>query len=254
MKLTVLNSGSSGNGYILEGRHSALIIECGVAPRDMFRATSIKVSKIAGVLVTHEHMDHSKYIDRYATMGLPIFASAGTIAGCDGIHPSAIVRKVRTMDAFKVGEFDVCAFDVEHDAAEPLGFIIKHPECGKILFMTDSAGCKYDFHDMELDHLLIEANYDDGLLNGNIVSGLVSPSRAVRTRKSHFSIRQACQFIQAVQTAELKTVVLIHLSRDNGNAVYFARKASEVALFADIYVAAKGTSIELNKNANFAVL
>lgn len=253
MKLHVLNSGSSGNGYLLEGDRSALLLECGVAPKDLFKMTTAKVSKIAGALVSHEHIDHAKYVDRYAALGLPIYASAGTLDGCK-LYPSAPRRRVLAMDSFKVGDFTVSAFDVVHDAAEPLGFIIEHRESGKVLFMTDTAYCKYNFKNQFLDHVLVEANYDDGLLNGNVVSGLVSPARAVRTRQQHMSLRQACEFVRSVQTAELKTVVLLHLSRDNASVDYFARKAEETALFAHIYVATRGRVVEMNKNENFTVL
>ena len=52
MRLTVLGSGSSGNGYLLEGRDSALLLECGVRPEAMMRLTDIPVSKIAAAFVT----------------------------------------------------------------------------------------------------------------------------------------------------------------------------------------------------------
>lgn len=62
------------------------------------------------------------------------------------------------------------------------------------------------------------------------------------------SLRQACELIQADQTAELKTVVLIHLSSQNANAREFARSAAETALFAKIAVAKAGLTIDLKKN------
>ena len=107
---------------------------------------------------------------------------------------------------------------------------------------------------MNLDHIMIEANYDDSLLDENIAAGVVDASRGERTRKTHLSIRQACDLIKSLQTADLKTVILIHLSQDNADADYFAREAAETALFAKIGVAVKGFTIELNKNENFAVL
>lgn len=254
MKLHVLSSGSSGNGYILEGRRSALLIECGVRPEDMFRMTDVPVSKLVGALVSHEHGDHAKYVARYAALGIPIYASAGTISGFGKLHEAAHVRRINAMSTFPIEDFKVSAFDVQHDAAEPLGFIIEHPECGKVLFMTDTEYCMYNFRSLALDHIMVEANYDNGILNANVASGLIEPSRAIRTRKAHFSIRQACDFIRACMTAELKTVVLLHLSQDNANAASFARMAEETALFAHIYVAVGGITIQLNKNEICPVL
>lgn len=261
MKLTVINSGSAGNGYILEGRDSALMIECGVPPKDLFRLTACPVSKIAGCLVSHEHVDHARHADRYLQLGIPIFASRGTLTALriqkekrGKFLPTTGLRMLAPMKTNVVGNFYVTPFDVVHDASEPLGFIIEHRECGRVLFMTDTSYCKYNFRDFELDHVLVEANYDDEILDGNVAAGLVDQTRAKRTRNTHMSIRQTCSFLRSMMTASLKTVILIHLSKDNAYPEKFARMAEETALFAHIGIAAKGFSVELNKNENFAVL
>lgn len=246
MRLTILASGSSGNGYVFEARHSALLVECGVKPEVMMRRTAVPISRIAGALVTHEHGDHAGFADRYAALGVPIYASRGTLAALR-FNPGASLRPVQALQTFHVGEFTVSAFDTRHDAAEPLGFIIEHPEAGRILFLTDTAFCPYDFRALCLDHMLVEANYDDALLDGNVANGLVDAARAARTRHDHMSLRAACELIRADQTAELKTVVLIHLSGQNADPAEFARKAAETALFARIEVASGGLSIALNK-------
>lgn len=248
MRLTVLASGSAGNGYLFEARHSALLVECGVKPETMIRKTAIPLSTIAGALVSHEHRDHAGYATRYAALGIPIYASAGTLAEVGPFNPGARVKAVKAMRVFHVGEWKVMPFDVRHDAVEPLGFIIEHPEAGRILFLTDTTICPYDFRMLGLDHILVEANYDDRILDGNVANGKVEEARAVRTRGSHMSLRSACELIRADQTAELKTVVLIHLSGDNADPAEFARKAAEAALFARIEVARAGLSIELKKN------
>ena len=248
MRLTVLASGSAGNGYLLEARHSALLIECGVRPEELMRRTAVAPSRIAGALVTHEHSDHAGFADRYANLGIPLYASRGTLQRMPRLQPGATVRRVHAMQSFRVGEFNVNAFDTRHDAAEPLGFVIEHPEAGRILFLTDTAFCPYDFRGLHLDHMLIEANYDDRLLDGNVANGLIDEARAARTRRDHMSLRTACELIRADQTAELKNVVLLHLSRNNGDPDEFARQAAESALFARISVAKAGLSIDLMKH------
>ena len=178
MRLTVLASGSSGNGYLLEARHSALLLECGVKPEAMMRRISMPVSRIAGALITHEHGDHAGYAHRYAALGIPIYASEGTMKAVrlSGAHP------LRAMQVAYVDEWKVMPFDIRHDAAEPLGFIIEHDECGRILFVTDTKLVPYDFRMLHLDHIMVEANYDDALLDDNVANGRIDASRAARTR------------------------------------------------------------------------
>ena len=245
MRLTVLASGSAGNGYLFEARRSALLLECGVKPETMMRKTSVPVSRIAGAIITHEHGDHAAFAQRYANLGIPIYASGGTLDAIGRI--SGTTRVIHPMRTFRVGDFAISAFDTRHDAAEPMGFVIYHPEAGRILFLTDSVCCPYNFREFYLDHIMVEANYDDRILDGNVANGLVDSARAARTRGTHMSLKGACDLIRANQTADLKNVVLLHLSMHNADGAAFARMAAETALFARISVAAAGLSIDLNK-------
>ena len=246
MKLTVLSSGSAGNGYVLEGRYSALLLECGVPPEAMMRRTSCPPSKVAGVLVSHEHGDHAAYAGRYAALGMRLYASRGTAEAIG--RKASCVTAVAAMHPFRVGDFYVRPFDVRHDASEPLGFIIEHDECGRILFITDTNYCPYSFRDFAMDHIMVEANYDDRLLDGTVANGIVEPEQAERTRRSHLSLRDACELVEANQTAALKTVTLIHLSSRNADPKAFVRRMEETAIFARVDYARPGLSIELKRD------
>lgn len=247
MRLTVLASGSSGNGYLFEGRRSALLVECGVKPEQLMLTAAVPLSRIEGALVSHEHGDHAGYVARYASLGIPVYASRGTLKAAGPFGAGARIKEVKAMQVFWAGEFKVMPFDVRHDAEEPLGFVIEHPEAGRVLFLTDTTVCPYDFRELGLDHILVEANYDDAIMDGNVANGIVEVSRAQRTRGTHMSLRQACELVKADQTAELKNVVLIHLSEQNADAREFARRMADVALFSRVHVARAGLVVELNK-------
>ena len=73
MKLRVLGSGSSGNCYILENEAEALIIEAGVPFMEVKKILNFNVRKIVGVVVSHSHGDHAKYISEYEKAGIPVF-------------------------------------------------------------------------------------------------------------------------------------------------------------------------------------
>ena len=248
MKLTVISSGSAGNGYVLEGRYSALLLECGVKPEAMMRLTSCQPSKVAGVLISHEHGDHAAYAGRYAALGMRLYASKGTIEGLSKVGRGAGIVPVQAMHPFRVGDFFIRPFDVRHDAAEPLGYIIEHDELGRLLFVTDTNYCPYSFRDFALDHIMVEANYDDRILDGNVANGVVEPSQAERTRRSHLSLRDACELVRANETAALKTVTLIHLSSRNADPREFVRRMEETALFARVNCARVGMTIELKRD------
>lgn len=248
MRLTVLGSGSAGNGYLLEGRTSALVIECGIPPERMFKRTGIVPSKIAGCLVSHEHGDHAGFAKRYAALGMTIFASMGTLSALGMTRDGSRARSIANMGIIHIGEFQVCAFELKHDAAEPFGFVITHPECGKILFVTDTRFVPFNFRRMRLDHIMVEANYSDSILDDNVLTEKMTLDRADRVRQTHMSLRSACELVMANDNPNLKTVTLLHLSSGNSDAKEFARQVAKSALLAEVYVAVAGLSIELKKN------
>lgn len=55
--LRVIDSGSSANGYVLEGENQALLIEAGCKPLDMKKALNWQISKVVGCIVSHSHLD-----------------------------------------------------------------------------------------------------------------------------------------------------------------------------------------------------
>ena len=251
MRLTVLATGSAGNGYVLEGRDTALIIECGVSPERMIRATDFPISKVAGALVSHEHGDHAAYVRRYAEMSIPVYMSEGTAKALrekDGRIPPWGCLPIAPMSVRRVGDWVVKAFDVRHDAAEPLGFIIEHPELGKLLFVTDTKYVPYNFRKERLDHIMVEANYSDEVLDRNTLEGIIDGKRAARVRDTHLSLRAACELVKANETPALKTVTLVHLSSQNSEAENFARIVRRTVVLADVYVARAGLTVEMNIN------
>ncbi len=227
MKLHVISSSSAGNCYVLESEASALVIECGASPETMFARTGIDARKFVGAVVTHEHGDHAAHIGKYADRAIDVYASQGTLAACriDKVHRA---HALRPMQSVTVGDFVVRTFDVKHDAAEPFGYIIEHEECGKVLFATDTHFIRYNFKSLRLNHILIEANYSQEELDDNIARGAMNPAQAARVRTSHLSIDAACDMVKANETAELSTVVLLHLSNANSLAdAFLPRKCAK---------------------------
>ena len=246
MKMTVIASGSAGNCYVLEGRHSALILEAGVPPERMMANTTLKMSEVEGVLISHEHGDHAAYAERFAELGLPICASAGTLAAVGQPSPR---RVLGAMQDHQIGEFHVFPFRVLHDAAEPLGFLLRHPEMGTLLFLTDTRPTPYNFKTVSPEHIMVEANYDDALLDENVAAGQIARAQATRIRSSHLSLREAVEFVQANETANLRSVTLLHLSDRNADLEDFWDRMQESVVFADVRVARPGLVVELKRSA-----
>lgn len=242
MKMTVIASGSSGNCYVLEGRRSALILEAGVPPEKVMAGTTLEMSKVAGVLVSHEHGDHARYAKRYAELGLHLYASFGTLCRIGKDCGLSLIP----MHYRNIGEFMVVPFRTNHDAEDPMGFIIRHDELGVLVFLTDTRPIAYNFRNLKPDHIMVEANFDDGLLDENVIAGHIDQAQATRLRSSHLSIREAIDFVRANETAKLKTVTLIHLSSRNADRAGFQKRMQDAVLFADVKAPRPGDIIQMN--------
>lgn len=54
-KLKIISSNSSGNAYILECQNETLLLELGVAWKDIVKALNFNLSKVVGMCVSHAH-------------------------------------------------------------------------------------------------------------------------------------------------------------------------------------------------------
>ena len=154
---------------------------------------------------------------------------------------SSRVNMVSSRETFKVGNFKIMAFDVKHDAVEPLGYLIEHPDCGKTLFLTDTFYCKYTFPG--LNNIIIEANYSKEIIDKKF--GPESGKEFLRNRilKSHFSLENCKDFLKANDLSQVNNIVLIHLSDSNSDERQFVKEVYELT---GKNVSAASNGLEIN--------
>lgn len=239
MKLKVIGTGSKGNAYLLENENEALLIECGVNIREIKRALNFNLSKVVGCILTHEHGDHAKVLKEVLDCGINVYSASKTHKAC-GTYDHRRAWHVEGL-TFDVGNFKIKAFDVRHDAAEPLGFLINHPETGNVLFLTDTFYCPYTFKN--LHNIIIEANFSNEIMKEKL-----SDMEFLRNRilTSHMNLETAIGFLQANDLGAVNNIVLIHLSDGNSHEVMF-KKEVENATGKTVTVASNGLEMELNK-------
>lgn len=226
MNLKVLGSSSSGNCYLLQTETDTLILDCGVKFKDIQIALDFDLSKVKGALITHEHQDHCKAVKDVIKAGIDIYTSPET-AKQIGITSSHRLEMVDDGMQFAVGDFVILPFKVEHDALNPLGYLIYYKPTGeKILFATDTYYLKHKFR--SLDYILIESNYCKDTLDANIEDGYIPQSMKNRLLESHFSLEHVKEFLSANDLSKVKLIVLLHLSGSNSDAKRMVREIEEL--------------------------
>ena len=244
MQLNVIGSGSSGNGYILQDKDEALIIECGMPLNDAAEALENNLKKVVGCLITHSHGDHAGYIKQYARP-FNIFATKGTLEEKGVKDGDFHYHAVPMLNEFKLGNFVVKAFDTVHDTKEPCGFIIYHPDIGDMLFLTDSHHIKYKLS-FPLDYILIECNHTDALVDKSVKEGIIPKKVGIRAKATHMSLDRCLSCLKENKLQTTKAIILIHMSANNGNAELFTSEVAKATGKA-VYVAKKGFQLELLK-------
>jgi phosphoribosyl 1,2-cyclic phosphodiesterase len=134
-------------------------------------------------------------------------------------------------------------FPAQHDV-ETYGFLLEHPECGKVLFATDTYYIKYKFQG--LNNLILETNYSKEIIKQKFEQGGINSFLKDRVLRSHFSLENAIEFLNENDLSQVNTINLIHLSSSNSNAIQFQQKVSE-ATGKLVTVLEKGLTINFDK-------
>lgn len=173
---------------------------------------------------SHPPLDHSKSLNDFKPMGIPILAPY--------LGDS---RKSVNMGEFTVKPFDLTTIDgnwTHTDAnGEPCpiyGFLITHPEMGRMLYITDCEVIKWKFRD--INHILLGVNYDKDLIDRDT-------GKANHVFRGHLSIGTACDFVKANYSDSLQNVIMCHLSSENSDRDSFIERMKKVAKNANVDVA-----------------
>lgn len=229
MKIEVIASGSSGNCYKVSNKNTTLLIECGIPYKKIQEALNFKTTDIDGVLVSHEHFDHSKACKNLIKAGVDLYMTKGTKEALNlDSHRVKIIEFYskyinRDMGFFEIGSFKVKAFETVHDAREPVGFIICDSLAKEeLVFITDT---QYSIYNFSPDYFMIEINYDRETINEN--PGLNDKLRE-RIKKNHMSLETAINLLERSDLSWLKKIYVIHLSDHNSDAEFIKKSLQEL--------------------------
>ena len=246
MKLHILGSSSKGNGYILTSSTGAsLIIECGVPLIEIKKSLNWRLSGVTGALVSHHHGDHAGFVREYSRAGIRILAPGEVIVDNE---PLIFSRTLAANRGYVIGEYRVRTLPMTHanndgTMCECFGFIIEHPEMGRTLFATDTVTLPCAIRG--LHHIMIEANYDDDILERNIEAGNVAGNERARLRMSHMEIKTVERMMRTLDMTDVVDVILLHLSDRNADRKSFQQRIANAS--GKPCITAKKMIIDFNK-------
>ena len=222
MQFASLGSGSKGNSTLVRAGDTLVMIDCGFSLRETTRRLErlgVQPQQLDAILVTHEHSDHSSGVAALSRkFEIPVYLTHGTsgTGRCDGGFEQ---RCFNCEDSFGVGELQVKAVAVPHDAAEPCQYRLTW-QSHTLGVLTDLGSVTPHVIDTfsSCHSLLLEFNPDlDMLLAGQYPPQL---KRRVGGDWGHLNNDQAAALLRQIDHDDLRHLVVAHISEKNNSRTH----------------------------------
>ena len=151
----------------------------------------------------------------------------------------------------RIGSWTVIPFCLPHTTRDKetgalipcpnFGYLIEHEEMGKLLYETDMEYSPFSFKSQRINHLIIEANYCDDLVDN-------ADANYRHRLQGHCSLETCKGIVRANKTGNLRTVTLIHLSDSAADPDRMRREIQEVAgKWVSVEIAEKNMVVRLSQ-------
>lgn len=218
MKVCSLASSSKGNCTIVYNDEEILIVDMGITLKDLEEKLirlNLDANKIVGVVVSHEHSDHTKGLKALSKKYfVPAYCHYDAFDGVlrkSGVGGGAVTRFSFT--PFKVGSFVIDPFKVSHDV-HCVGFNIFENK-NKISIVTDLGYTTKDIVERLYDSrmVILEANHDEQM----VANGPYPPVLKARIlgRQGHLSNLSSAKVVVDIAQHGVRQVLFAHLSEEN---------------------------------------
>jgi phosphoribosyl 1,2-cyclic phosphodiesterase len=228
LRVSILASGSSGNITLLETERTRILVDAGLGKREtLARLAAIEkdLDHLDGILITHEHTDHCNGLPQ--ALGLwkaPLYVTQPTMDALQRILPDTFrkrlngVESIQAGQCFTIGDIEVHAFAIPHDAADPIGFTFR-TNGTKVAICTDLGYMPelVKVHLRECDCLVLESNHDLDMLKVGPYPWVVK--QRVLSRTGHLSNHAVSEFLADAEgfDSRARYLVLAHISQENNN-------------------------------------
>ncbi len=217
-------SGSSGSGAFIGDRIGGILIDAGVDARAVIaglESMNLSMKDIHGICLTHDHGDHVRCVYSIVRRHthIKVFCTPKALAGIMRRH--SISRRLKDYHQpiykefpFKIGSFEITAFEVSHDGTDNAGFFISKGDLN--MTVATDLGCiseRADYYMRQANFIVLESNYDAEMLRTGKYSSYLKAR--IAAYNGHMDNIETAKYLASIKTPELKNVFLCHLSQDN---------------------------------------
>ena len=226
MKVVILGSGSKGNCTYIETKSKKILIDAGLSLlqiRSRLAQNNIVFSGVDLVLITHEHIDHIKYLS-----SILVKTNATLCIHEDTYHEcnrrlSGALTYVKTYfiqkdKRYTIDELSFIPIELSHDATNCFGFILKEDtgEDSNITYasITDTGYVPSKYFNIlsTISTMLIESNHDV-LMQKQSGRPWILINR-VLSQRGHLSNEDCCNVLSKIVSKNTKRVIFGHISEE----------------------------------------
>ncbi|MFA7115942.1 MAG: MBL fold metallo-hydrolase [Bacteroidales bacterium] len=222
-KFLSFSSGSSGNCYYIGNDDISLLIDMGVSSRSLvksFKSFDLNINNLAMILVTHDHMDHIKFLGPAAKkFSVPVYATAKvhkamTTHPCTKGYLEGCKRVVKINTLVENRGIKFVPFYVPHDATETVGYYIDFFS-HRFVFITDCGAITPEAinYCRQAENIIIESNYDSQMLKTGPYPAMLK--KRIVSGYGHLSNLECGEVLKKIYHKGLNNIFLCHLSGVN---------------------------------------
>jgi phosphoribosyl 1,2-cyclic phosphodiesterase len=217
-----LFSGSTGNCIYIKNGRDEILVDAGKsagAIEKSLTALGTTLKNIDAIFVTHEHSDHTSGLEIISKKyHIPIHISAPSYpkVAYQGSFVSQCAKEHESHYEVSVGSLTVSSFEIPHDSAQNLGFIIKSEDdilgiATDIGHVTDEmkerlCGCKT---------AIIESNHDKFMLVAGKYPEFLK--HRILSERGHLANEDSAELCLHLARNGTSSITLAHLSRENNS-------------------------------------
>jgi phosphoribosyl 1,2-cyclic phosphodiesterase len=217
-----LFSGSTGNCIYIKNGRDEILVDAGKsagAIEKSLTAIGTTLKNIDAIFVTHEHSDHTSGLEIISKKyHIPIHISAPSYpkVAYQGSFVSQCAKEHESHYEVSVGSLTVSSFEIPHDSAQNLGFIIKSEDdilgiATDIGHVTDEmkerlCGCKT---------AVIESNHDKFMLVAGKYPEFLK--HRILSERGHLANEDSAELCLHLARNGTSSITLAHLSRENNS-------------------------------------
>ena len=227
IKFSSIASSKNGNCYLLEGKDTKILIECGISVQEIEEALKNQLHLVDACLISNNEFKNNNCAFEVAAKGVNVHAVYDVFADYPKHHRFNPLRFKKTtggvaFPAINIGnEFTVYPYPLDNEAKNIAFVIYSKLSEEKLLFISgvDYSKIKHKF--LGVTHFCMECNYSAEILREVAVQCNATNDLVEKVHKTQYSFESLCDYFDVNDLKACKEIHLMQVCSKIGDVNLF---------------------------------